>query len=205
MISKNDLLDAFNFRHACKLFDASRKVPQTDLDFVLEAGRLSPSSMGLEHWKFIVVQTPQLKDTLQHACSDQPQISSSSDVIVILAKKADLKPESDYVKAQFNRLHLPPDQSKAFHQFYQDYVQNTDLTAWSIAQCHIAAANMMTAAAAIGIDSCPIGAFEPDQVRKILQIDVAQYEVALVLPLGYRKHPQPAKHRLPFSDLVEFR
>lgn len=205
MIMKNALLDAFNFRHACKLFDESRKIPQTDLDFILEAGRLSPSSMGLEHWKFIVVQTPQLKAEIQRACSDQPQINSSSDVIVILAKKADLQPESDYVKAQFNRLHLPPDETEEFHQFYRDFVRNTDLAAWSIAQCHIAAANMMTAAAVIGIDSCPIGAFEPDQVRDILQINDAQYEVALVLPLGYRKHSQPAKHRLPFSELVEFR
>jgi len=130
MIMKNALLDAFNFRHACKLFDASRKIPQTDLGFILEAGCLSPSSMGLEHWKFIVVQTPQLKADMQHACSDQPQI---------------------------------------------------------------------------GIDSCPIGAFKADQARDILQIDDAQYEVALALPLGYRKNPQSAKHRLPFSDLVEFR
>lgn len=205
MIIKNDLLDAFNFRHACKLFDASRKIPQADLDFILEAGRLSPSSMGLEHWKFIVVQTAQLKVEIQRACSDQPQISSSSDVVVILAKKADLQPDSDYVKAQFGRLHLSPDETEAFHQFYRDFVRNMDLTAWSIAQCHIAAANMMTAAAAIGIDSCPIGAFEPSQVREILQIDDAQYAVALVLPLGYRKHPQPAKHRLPVADLVLFR
>ena len=205
MIMKNALLDAFNFRHACKLFDASKKIPQSDLDFILEAGRLSPSSMGLEHWKFIVVQTPQLKEKIQRACSDQPQIGSSSDVIVILAKKADLQPESNYVKAQFSRLRLPHDKTEDFHQFYRNFIRNKDLTAWSIAQCHIAAANMMTAAAAISIDSCPIGAFEPDQVRNVLQIDDAQYEVALVLPLGYRDHPQPAKHRLPFSDLVEFR
>lgn len=205
MIMKNALLDTFNFRHACKLFDETRKIPQADLDFILEAGRLSPSSMGLEHWKFIVVQTPQLKAEIQRACSDQPQISSSSDVIVIVAKKAELQPDSDYVKAQFNRLHLPPDKTEEFKQFYREFVRNTDLTAWSIAQCHIAAANMMTAAAAIGIDSCPIGAFEPEQVRVILKIDDAQYEVALVLPLGYRRHPQPAKYRLPFSELVEFR
>ncbi|TCV90388.1 NAD(P)H-dependent oxidoreductase [Sulfurirhabdus autotrophica] len=205
MIMKNALLDAFYFRHACKLFDDSRKIPQSDLDFILEAGRLSPSSMGLEHWKFIVVQSPQLKVKLRHACSDQPQISSSSDVIVILAKISDLQPDSAYVIAQFSRLNLPPDKTEEFHQFYREFVQNRDLTDWSVAQCHIAAANMMTAAAAIGIDSCPIGAFGTDQVRHILQIDHNQYEVALVLPIGYRKHPQPAKHRLAFSDLIEFR
>ncbi|ARU30433.1 hypothetical protein CAP31_01220 [Sulfuriferula sp. AH1] len=205
MITKNAILDAFNFRHACKLFDADKKIPQTDLDFILEAGRLSPSSMGLEHWKFIVVQTPQLKQALQLACADQPQIGSSSDVIAILARKADLQPASSYVKAQFERLQLTPEQTAQLHQFYRELISDTDLIAWSIAQCHIAAANMMTAAAAIGIDSCPIGAFAPDQVRALLQIDDAQYAVALVLPLGYRKHPQPPKHRLPFSEVVEFR
>lgn len=205
MITKNAILDAFNFRHACKLFNTDRKIPQADLDFILETGRLSPSSMGLEHWKFIVVQTQQLKQALQIACADQPQIGSSSDVIVILARKADLQPGSSYVKAQFERLQLTPEQTAKLHQFYRELISDTDLAAWSIAQCHIAAANMMTAAAAIGIDSCPIGAFAPDQVRALLQINDAQYAVALVLPLGYRKHPQPAKHRLPFSEVVEFR
>jgi nitroreductase len=79
------------------------------------------------------------------------------------------------------------------------------VAAWSVAQCHVAAANMLMAAAAIGIDSCPMGGFEPEAVAEVLRIDRARYEVALLVALGYRAHPQPRRHRLSLDDLVEYR
>ena len=77
--------------------------------------------------------------------------------------------------------------------------------AWSVAHCHIAAANMMTAAAAIGVDSCPIGGFDRASVHRVLGIDETKHEVALILCLGYRAQPQPLKRRLPLAELVEYR
>ena len=201
---KEEFLAALHFRHACKLFDVSRKIAKDDLDYILEAGRLSPSSMGLEHWRFLVVQTPALKEALQHACMDQPQVGSSSEVVVMLAKKSELQAGSDYVTRLFKRVPLSPQEYEDMLAFYQDFASKTDLVAWSVAQCHIAAANMMTAAAVLGIDSCPIGAFEPDSVRQVLDIDSDRYEIALLLPLGYRKQAQPPKHRLPLEELTTF-
>jgi nitroreductase len=61
---KEIMMKAFNFRHACKQFDESRKVAKEDIDFILEAGRLSPSSFGVEHWRFIVVESADLKKQL---------------------------------------------------------------------------------------------------------------------------------------------
>ena len=75
---------------------------------------------------------------------------------------------------------------------------------WSISQCHLAAANMMTAAAAIGIDSCPIGGFDPVQLSELLGITADDYVVALVLPFGYGAHEPPEKHRLAFDEVVEY-
>ncbi|MEW6353830.1 MAG: NAD(P)H-dependent oxidoreductase [Pseudomonadota bacterium] len=202
---KEALLRILNFRHACKLFDQDKKIPGEDLQYILEAGRLAPSSLGLEHWKFIVVQTQSLKDALQKACKDQPQLGTCSDAVVILAKKAELAPGGAYVTAQFKRLALPQEEYDELVEFYKELAQKIDLTAWSITQCHIAAAHIMLAAAAIGIDSCPIGGFDPEQVKEVLHIDGAYYAVALIVPLGYRKHPQPPRHRLPMEALVEYR
>ena len=64
---------------------------------------------------------------------------------------------------------------------------------------------MMTAASGIGIDSCAIGGFVPDEVRKILDVDPAQYEVALILALGVCTQPAGEKLRLPLQELVEYR
>ena len=41
-------LEILKFRHACKIFDESKKIGAGEFDFILEAGRLSPSSTGLE-------------------------------------------------------------------------------------------------------------------------------------------------------------
>ena len=89
-------------------------------------------------------------------------------------------------------------------QIYRD-IAHGDVAAWSVAQCHIAAAEMMMAAAVIGLDSCPMGGFEAEAVAEVLQIDRAKVEIALLLALGYRAQPQPPKQRLPMQELVEYR
>jgi nitroreductase len=198
------LLNAFHFRHACKLFDRTRSLPPGDLGYILEAGRLSPSSMGLEHWRFIAVQDNDLKTRLQAACMDQPQVGSASTIIAILARISDLAPDSPYVRTMLAH-EVPPGQLEEFLAFYRSFSEDLDLACWSIAQCHIAAANMMTAAAAIGVDSCPIGAFDAESVRTVLDISRERFEIALLLPLGYRVNTPPPKHRLPLDELVEYR
>ena len=86
-------------------------------------------------------------------------------------------------------------------QIYRGIVRG-DLSAWSVAQCHVAVSQMMIAAAAIGVDSCPMGGFEPEAVADVLRIDRSDVDVALLLALGYRAQPQPPRHRLPLGELV---
>lgn len=62
---KKQILDAYNFRHATKEFDPNKKVSDSDFEFILETGRLSPSSLGLEPWKFVVVQNPEFREKLR--------------------------------------------------------------------------------------------------------------------------------------------
>jgi nitroreductase len=195
---------ALEFRHACKLFDETRAIARADLDYVLEAARLSPSSLGLEPWRFIVVEDRALRRRLRPACWNQAQITTASAVVVILALRAELEPKSGYAKKMLGRLVQSPGALEEAMQIYHDIARG-DVVAWSIAQCHIAVADMMMAAAAIGLDSCPMGGFEPAAVAEVLGIDRSQVEVALLLALGYRGQPQPQRHRLPLAQLVEFR
>ncbi|KJU83415.1 NAD(P)H-flavin oxidoreductase [Candidatus Magnetobacterium bavaricum] len=192
------------YRHACKVFDESREVSDEDMRFILEAGRLSPSSFGLEQWRFIVARSGTLKQQLMAACFNQQQLITCSVVVSIAAKVQELTPGSDYVNKMFERRNYPPDTYQWIVQFYQSYYKQIDVLPWSIMQCHIAAANMMTAAAFIGIDSCPIGGFEPQKVRDVLQIDPGKEDIALIIPLGYRKGPQPPIYRLSFDEIVQY-
>lgn len=202
---KTQLLQIFRKRHACHLFQPDRPLPPEDLDFILEAGRLSPSSFGLEQWKFVVLSDPGHKAALQAASFDQPQVGSASVVVVVLARLAELAPDAPYVRRLMAREYPAGEALEGALKNYRGFHAATDIPAWSSAQCHIAVANMMTAAAGIGIDSCAIGGFVPDEVSRILGLDPRQYLPALILPLGYCAHGPGERVRLPMEEVAEFR
>ena len=203
-------MQAMTFRHACKKFDPTRQIPADDFQQILEFGRLSPSSCGMEHWHFVVVQTPELREQLREACWGQPQITESSHVVVILAKTAAVEPYSAYVQRLFGRRGLPTEAEQAYLARYAAHNDSEikpylNTFAWSSKQCYIALANMMTGAASMGIDSCPIEGFSKPGVEELLAVDTSQYGAAVVVTFGYRAGEQPAKLRQPLADLVEYR
>ena len=205
----NDFSKAMDFRHACKVFDESKKISDKDMNFILEAGRKSPSSFGMEAWKFLVITNQELKEKLQPACWKQAQITSSSHLVIVLAGIENVKIESGEVEKRFTRREMPKESLDMYMGLYASHLEKTlssdeNIYAWTSKQAYIAAGNMMTAAAFIGIDSCPIEGFEKEKVEEILELDVSKYQVALVLPFGYRINPQSEQIRLNFDEVVEF-
>ncbi|MCF6192947.1 MAG: nitroreductase family protein, partial [Kangiellaceae bacterium] len=88
MIDKKEIIEAFNYRHACKVFDANKKISDADFDFILETGRLSPSSFGFEPWKFLMVQNIDLREKLKSITwGAQGTLPTASHFMVILARK----------------------------------------------------------------------------------------------------------------------
>lgn len=205
----NEVLNALEFRHACKKFDPAKKIPEKTLHDILECGRLSPSSFGMEPWKFLVIRNMTVREKLRTACWDQPQIIESSEVVVILEKKDKTLPGSDYVKKQFYRRNLPEDATTAYIEKYASHYSSEigpvmNNYAWDSKQCYIALSNIMTGAASAGVDSCPIEGFQKKAVEKVLEIDTTKYEVVVLVALGYRLGEQTQRHRLSFDEVVEF-
>lgn len=198
-----------HFRHACKIFDETKKIPKEDLEYILECARLSPSSFGMEPWRFLVIQDQNLKEKLKPLCWNQAQITTCSDLVVILAQKEILRPGSDYTRAMLSRRPLSPERIEAYlkryRSFMEDKKEESDLECWSAKQCYIALANMMTAAAFVGIDSCAIEGFEKEPVTKLLEIDTQKEQIALLVTFGYRINYAPEKKRLLLSELVAYR
>jgi len=203
------LSEAMNFRHACKVFDETKTISDENMRYILEAGRKSPSSFGMEAWKFLVITNGELKAKLRPACWNQIQITSCSHLLVILAGIDSLKPESGVPKKRFERREMPEDKLEFYLDLYAQHLKETlssdeNIYAWSSKQTYIAAANMMSAAAAIKIDSCPIEGFEKDNVESILELDTKKYQLSLLLPLGHRINEQSSQQRLEFDEVVEF-
>lgn len=200
---RNQFEEALHFRHACKLFDTAKKITEEDLHFILDAGRLAPSSFGMEGWEFRVVQDGTLKEQLKPLCWDQPQITTCSDLVVLLSRK-NMRSTNPYVVEQFRPR---GEHFERYLQVYHDFVDprsDEEINCWSGKQVYIASGFIMMAAASIEIDSCPIEGFDKEKVEALLGIDTENFEIQHLIALGYRVNEQPPRHRRPFEDVVRF-
>jgi len=106
MIDKQAILDAYNFRHACKEFDPTKKISQADFDFILETGRLSPSSFGYEPWQFVIIQDMKLREKLLPVTwGAQKTLPTASHYMAILVRKgSELRYDSAYLLDIMRRI-----------------------------------------------------------------------------------------------------
>ena len=199
--------DVLAFRHACKIFDEKRAISDSEWTQILEAGRLAPSSLGLEPWEFELIENKNLREKLRGASWGQAQIASASKLLIIYAKISDLAPNSDYIfRMVSRRMDKNQDVHKAYMGVVNSVLEQVGLTpnlvfGWAKAQCFLSAMNMMNAAAFLGIDSCPIEGFVERDVNEILGVNPDVKRVALILPFGYRIQEQKTKIR---KNLDEF-
>ncbi len=201
--------EAMEFRHACKVFDDTKKISDEDLNFILEAGRKSPSSFGMEPWKFLVITNEELKAKIRPACWDQVQVTSCSHLVLVLAAIDAVKPESGIVARKFKRRTMPQEKLDMYLGLYASHLEKTlsndeNVYSWTSKQTYLAAANMMTAAGIKGIDSCPIEGYEKEKVEEILGLDTTKYQLSVVIPFGYRLNEQSSQLREKLEDVVEF-
>jgi nitroreductase len=206
---EKSFMDAMNFRHACKAFDETKKISDEDMNFILEAGRKSPSSFGMEAWKFLVITNEDLKARLKPACWDQVQITSCSHLVMVLTGIDCVKVESGIPAKRFGRREMPQEKKEFYLGLYAGHLDNTlssdeNIYSWTVRQTYIAAGNMMTAGAIKGIDSCPIEGFDKNKVEEILGLDPKKWQLSMVLPFGYRINEQSTQLRLPLEEVVEF-
>jgi nitroreductase len=216
---KEEILAAYQFRHACKEFDPQRRIPDEDFSFILETGRLSPSSFGLEPWEFVIVQNQELREKLRTVTwGGQRSLPTASHVVIILARTSeDMRHDADYIE-YINReiKKLPSELIDRFKGVYKKFLEedfrlldhDRSLFDWACKQTYIALGNMMTAAAQIGIDSCPIEGFEKEQVEAILRehgvIEGNHFGIATMVAFGYRvREPRP-KVRQPMENIVKW-
>jgi len=205
----NKFTEALVFRHACKIFDEKKKISDDEIGYILESGVKSPSSFGMEGWKFLVITNEKLKAQLRPLCWNQVQITSCSHLVVILANIDSLKPESGEPKKRFLRREMPEEKLEFYLNLYASHLEKTlscdeNIYAWSARQTYLAASNMMTAAAFMKIDSCPIEGFEKERVEELLNLDTSKHQLSMLLAFGYRLNEQSEQLRLDFDEVVEF-
>lgn len=183
-------LETLNWRYATKQFDASKRVSNDDLESLLQAIRLSASSYGLQPYTILVISDEELKEKLKKACWNQSQITDASHVLVF-ANKKDFNAEliDSYLELVSETRDMPMESLKAYGDFMKSKLLDLDQDAksnWSSRQAYLAAGNLLSAAASMKIDTCPMEGFEKETVDALLDLDEMGLTTSVVMPVGYR-------------------
>jgi nitroreductase len=211
-MSPSALIEKLNWRYAVKKFDPSKKISSQDWQALEDALVLTPSSYGLQPWKFLVITNSEVRKKLTPLSWNQQQVEGSSHYVVMCAKnkvsEADVK---NYIQRIAEVRGVPLESLKSYYDMMVGDVvkgpRSQWAKEWAARQVYIALGNLMTVAAILNIDSCPMEGFDPQKYDEVLGLKGSGYHSVVCLALGYRanddKLAQAKKVRAKNADVVQ--
>ena len=185
----NKIIEDLNWRYACKKFDANKKLSDKQLETVLEALRLTPSSYGIQPWKFVLVEDISLREKLVAASWGQEQVKDASHLLVLCAPlNVDEELMQNYIDDMAKTRNQAKEELDGFKGMIMKLTErDTEKNkAWANNQVYIALGNLMTVCAHLKIDCCPMEGFKPSQYDEILGLKERGLRSVLVAPIGFR-------------------
>lgn len=210
-ITTAQIIDALNWRYATKAFDASKTIPVDTWKALEDSLVLTPSSFGLQPWKFLVIQDKALRESLVPHSWNQRQVADCSHLVVMTVKK-DLTIED--IDSFIARMIEVRGGTADALLGYRNMMAGTHeagymTTQWSKLQAYIALGQFMTSAALLGIDTCPMEGFVHAEYDAILGLDKEGLTTAVLCPSGYRsvddRYAFLPKVRAKAEDIIEHR
>ena len=206
----NDVIERqLAWRYATKVFDSSLTIPEADWQTLERALVLTPSSFGLQPWRFYVVTDAATKQQLKPASWNQSQIVDASHVVVFAIKANLGVAEIDrYIARTAEVRGVSVESLVKFRQMMVGSLESPtfDLNEWATRQVYIALGFFMSTAAMLGVDVCPIEGFEPSKYDEILGLTPTGYRSVVVAAAGYRskadKNALLPKVRFKTDDVV---
>ena len=209
-ISPTELLEALNFRYATKAFDPSRRIPAEAWDAIEKSLALTPSSFGLQPWKFLVIDSADAREKLKAASWSQPQVTDASHLVVLTVRTDLDKRDIESWIARLSEVQGTPLEAleglSGMISSFSSAMTAQEKQAWNTRQIYIALGQLMTSAALMGIDTCPLEGISPADYDAILGLEGSGYATAVACALGYRtdddKYASAKKARFPHEQVV---
>ncbi len=211
IIDRHQLIGQLNWRYATKQFDPARKISAPDWAALEEALVLTPSSIGLQPWTFLVIDDPAVRAKLLLASYGQPQVVDASHLVVLATKANYSEADVDAHVRQAAKIRsvsvesLDGLRSMAVRSIVQG-MNETERRIWAVNQTYIALGNLVTSAALLGIDAAPMEGFERTRYDDILGLTAKGLTASVIAALGYRKESDKyaslAKVRFPREEVV---
>ncbi len=213
-LSTTDLLDCLTWRYATKKFDAGKTIPTETWAALEDALVLTPSSYGLQPWKFLVITDAEIRQQLLPLSWNQAQVTDCSHYVVFTIKKNITAEHIDhFVQTTVEVRGVPADSLTGYrNMMVSDVVHGArsfNVNEWATRQAYIALGNFMTCAAVLGIDTCPMEGIEPVKYDGVLGLASSGLATVVACAAGYRspddKYAELAKVRFPKTEVLETR
>ena len=189
-VTPSELLDSLNFRYATKAFDSTRKIPAEKWEALQASLVLTPSSFGLQPWKFLVISSPEIREKLKAASWGQPQVTDASQLVVFTVRTDLTQADIDsWITCLSEVQGTPVENLASLSGMIASFTGSMDAAtkqAWNTRQAYIALGQLMTSAAVMGIDSCPLEGISPSDYDIVLNLKDSGYATAVACALGYR-------------------
>lgn len=207
----NTYIENLNWRYATKKFDPNKKLGEEKLEILKKAIQLSASSYGLQPYKVFFIKDAELRAQLKPAAWNQTQITDASHLIVF-AHNTDLGDEEidAYINNVAKTRALNPEDLSGYADFMKDKISPRpadERAAWTARQAYIAIGNLLSAAADIKVDACPMEGFDVAQFDKMLNLEEQNLSTAAIVAVGYRSEDDESQHyakvRKPEEELFE--
>ncbi|VEP14103.1 Nitroreductase [Hyella patelloides LEGE 07179] len=212
-MTPENALEKLKWRYAVKKFDSTKKIPDSVWQLLEQSLVLSPSSFGLQPWKFFIVQNSETRELLLPHSWGQKQVVDASHLVVLAIKKnLDDADVDRYVQRMAQVQQVPIEKLEQFGGMVKGFLNNPpfpfEVNSWSTRQVYIALGFLMTYAAMLDIDTCPMEGFVPSEYDRVLGLPEKGYSAVVVCPVGYRAEDDPAadkpKVRFPTEEIVEY-
>ena len=206
----NNILDALEWRYAVKKFDDKASLTEQQILEVKKVFNLSASSYGLQPYKMIVVQNPELKEKLVPARFGQQQISQSA-AILVFAVRTDFGMDyiDQFFKDMSTKRQIPLENLEGYKNFMKGSFANKsedEISSWATKQVYLTMGHMLASLAALQIDACPMEGLDPQAYDKILDLDAKQLKTIVAMPIGVRAPDDASatalKVRKDLSDII---
>ncbi|MEY5011107.1 MAG: hypothetical protein RLZZ253_2246 [Verrucomicrobiota bacterium] len=204
------LVQQLRWRYATKKFDPARRIPDATWKALEESLVLSPSSFGLQPWKFVVVESPEIRSKLQPISWNQSQVVDASHFVVFAGRLRLDSTDIDALIAKTSELRgVPSEKLEGYRSmmlgFRQKLEESGGLDAWSARQVYLAIGGLLTSAALLGIDACPLEGIDPAGYNELLGL--RGYSALCAVALGYRSLEDATanlpKVRYPVSQVIQ--
>jgi nitroreductase len=213
-ITPDHLLRQLQWRYAVKRFDPGRRIPDATWAALEATLVLAPSSFGLQPWKFLVVETPALRQQLRGVSWNQPQVTDASHYVVFAGQRTATAADVDrMITATAAVRGTTPEALARYRQVIVDFLRTgwaaNDLGAWNARQVYIALGQFLTAAAMLGVDTSPLEGIDCAAYDRLLGLDHSGFTTLCACAAGYRsaddRGASTPKMRYPAGEMLERR